>query len=583
MNSFSLTHLDYTIFFIYLVVLIILSVTYRATKFKEMFGEYKKPGWLLLAISLFMIEWSPMTDMMSMGIILENGYSSLWVLKSRFWLAGVPAILFASMWSRLVFKTDNELLRLRYSGNSAVIMHVFRAVFLSIFVIPLFGSFIILSLKKFIDVIYVNPAFSTNILLIVGVMLLVLKNSFHQKLRTDFLSAIICITAPFIVCFFIFQEYGGASNLYDTLLFQFPEKTNLIPSFATVDGQSTLSNFFVFIFIQWWSVYIIDNSDPNAQRHFQAKNQFQAFKSLFIPIIISSLMFLLVSVVWDCGILEYNNYTPGSVDTEAFYLEVALKYLPTGFRSLVIIAILFSLITTLESIINWGAGLLTVDIIETYIYKNGTDRHYRYLSFAMMLLVVTISLGFAFNNDKIFTLQKFIFSISAGVAPVFLLRWFWWRINAWTQISAMISSLVYTLIFDHLYGSHKGFQVAIDALCQTTLLSHYPLKLIILTALVVTTWLTVMYATNPDDPKHLKKFVQKTGTGGFWPKNFPKTNYQFPKRICLCIVFAVTYILPYLFAWQFKFGNTTLGWFLVLIFLTLTIFVYRLMFRLLSR
>jgi len=242
---------------------------------------------------------------------------------------------------------------------------------------------------------------------------------------------------------------------------------------------------------------------------FKQKTSSKRSSHFFIPIIVSSLMFLLVSVVWDCGILEYNNYAPGSVDTEAFYLEVALKYLPDGFRSLVIIAILFSLITTLESIINWGAGLLTVDIVETYLYKNGEDSHYRYLSLAMMLLVVIISLGFAFNNDKIFTLQKFIFSISAGVAPVFLLRWFWWRVNAWTQISAMISSLVYTLIFDHLYATHSDFQGVIDALCHITLLNQYPLKLIILTGLVVATWLTVMYVTSPDDQEQLKMFVQK--------------------------------------------------------------------------
>lgn len=578
----TLSHLDLFIIFFYLLVIVLLSIIFRATKFKEMFGENKKPSWLILSASLLMISWSPMRDMMSMGIILENGYSSLWVLKGRFWLAGVPAILFASMWVRLKFKTDNELLRLRYSGKSAVVMHVFRAIFLSFFVIPLFGSFLILALKKFIDVLYVGGDISTNTIVAVSVLLLVLKNSFHQKIRTDSITALLCIIAPFFVCYFIFQEYGGISEMYQTLRIDFPEKTNLLPSFEPTEGKSTLSNFLVFIGIQWWSVYIIDDSDPNAQRHFQAKNRFFAFKALFVPILISSLMFLLISFIWDAGILEYAKYDSSTVDAEAFYLEIALKYVPEGFRALIVIAFVFSFITTLESIINWGAGLLTVDIFQTYLFKEGTDAQYRYFSFAMMTLVSIISLLFAFNNDKLFTLQKFIFSISAGVAPVFLLRWFWWRINAWTQISAMVSSLVYTLIFDHLYASSLGFKALIDSICKATMLDYYPLKLIILTNLVVATWLTVMYATQPDTTEQLKKFYKATGTGGIWPKEFGDNGYQLNKKIGICLLFAATYILPYLFVWQFKFGSVVYGSILALIFLVAATLVYKMMSVLLS-
>jgi solute:Na+ symporter, SSS family len=512
------SELDFIIIGIYFLVIIGISIIFRATNFKEMFGENKKPSWILLSASLLMITWSPMTDMMSMGIILENGYSSLWVLKDRFWLAGVPAILFASMWAGLKFKTDNELIRLRYSGSSAVVMHVFRAVFLSFFVIPFFGAFIILALRKFLEVFFAGQNLPINFILIAGVLLIVLKNSFRQKLRTDLLNAAICIIAPVIICYCIFQHYDGFSGLYTTLQAEFPQKINLFPSFEQVDGKSNISNFLVFLLVQWWSVYIIDNSDPNAQRHIQAKSRFLAFKALFLPILISSLMFLLISVIWDCGILEYKHVNPKLVDSEAFYIEVAFKYLPDGFKAVVAIAFLFSFITTLENIINWGGGLLTVDIMQRYIYTDGSDHQYRYISFLMMLVVAAISLIFAFQSEKLFNLQKFIFSISAGVAPVFLLRWFWWRINAWTQISAMVSSLVYTLIFDHLYAVHAGFKQVIDHICQITLLDYYPLKLVLLTLAVVLTWLTTMFFTDPVAKDQLKIFYKITGTGGIWPR-----------------------------------------------------------------
>ncbi|MCK5071144.1 MAG: hypothetical protein KAR01_11395, partial [Desulfocapsa sp.] len=393
----SLSTTDYLVIGVYLVFIGGLSILYRAKRFNQMFGEDKKPSWVLLAASLLMIEWSPMTDMMSMGLILENGYSGIWMLKSRFLLAGVPAILFATMWSRLHFKTDNELIRLRFSGKSAVILHIFRAIFLSIFVIPFFGAFIILALKKLLEVVDVNLMFSTEILLTCGVLLLVFKNSFHQKIRTDFFNAIICVTAPMIICYFIFKAYDGPAVIYETLRAGFSEQTALIPSFKTNTNGNSFPNFLVFILIQWWSVNIVDNSDPNAQRHLQAKTQFAAFKALFIPILVTSIMFLFISTIWDCGLLEYQTNALSGVDKEAFYLHIAMKYLPDGFKAIVLIAILFSFITTLESIINWAGALLTVDIVQTYLYKNGKDKDYKYLSFAAMLLVSVISLFFAFN------------------------------------------------------------------------------------------------------------------------------------------------------------------------------------------
>ncbi len=504
------------------------------------------------------------------------------MLKSRFWLAGVPAILYATMWSRLKFQTDNELIRLRFSGKSAVFLHVFRAIFLSIFVIPLVGSFIILALRKLFDVLHFDSFLNPEIVLVVGVLLLVLKNSFHQKIRTDLLNAGVCLTAPILVCFFLLQAYGGFEKIYSSLKLAASDEIRLIPTINDPNNSSSFANFFVFIFIQWWSVNIVDNSDPNAQRHIQAKSQFAAFKTLFIPIIVTSLMFVFVSTIWDCGLLEYkvNNYA--HVDKEAFYLQVALQHLPDGLKAVVLIAIVFSFITTLESIINWGGGLLTVDIVKTYLLKDGKDRQYKYLSFIAMLVVSTVSLLFAFNSDKIINLQKFIFSISAGVAPVFLLRWFWWRINAWTQISAMVSSLVYTLAYDYLYQNSSAFMAYVETICFETGLSPYPLKLIILTILVVATWLTVMYCTKPDDKEHLARFVEQTGTGGIWPNSFSRTNYQMSKRLSLCLVFAVTYILPFLFIWQFKFGNPSVAVSLLFVFAVLAVYVYRSMSVLLS-
>jgi Na+/proline symporter len=481
------------------------------------------------------------------------------------------------MWSRLKIQTDNELIRLRFYGNSGIYLHVFRATFLAFFVIPLFASFIILALRKLVYLLPFAHGINPDLLLIGVVLLLVLKNSFHQKIRTDLFNACICLIAPIIICFFLLKAYGGPSVIYGTLNGIAANEVRLIPNFVDSDSGETMANLLVFFFIQWWSVNIVDNSDPNAQRHLQAKSQYAAFKALFFPILLTSFMFLFVSTIWDCGLLAYKQGNYAVVDKEAFYLQIALQHLPAGFRAIALMAIVFSLITTLESIINWGGGLLTIDIWKRYIYYKGSDTHYRYSSFLAMILVSVIALIFAYNSDQIIALQKFVFSISAGVAPVFLLRWFWWRINAWTQITAMLSSLVYTLTYDYLFLHNSGFRQLIETLCTDMGLSPFPLKLALLTFLVVLTWLMVMFATKPDKKEHLVEFVRQTGTGGLWPQGFPDTGYRLKKRLLLCVLLAVTSILPFLFIWQFKFGSFLYGAGLLSLFIGLACYVYKAM------
>ena len=139
----------------------------------------------------------------------------------------------------------------------------------------------------------------------------------------------------------------------------------------------------------------------------------------------------------------------------------------------------------------------------------------------------------------------------------------------------MLSSLVYTLAYDSSYQSNAHFRIFADAVCNTMGLSPYPLKIVILTVLVVSTWLVVMYCTQPDEKEHLRRFVKETGTGGKWFDEFGPSCYQLPKRIFLCLVFALTYILPFIFIWQLKFGSMVVGLGMLFLFIGLAAYVYR--------
>jgi Na+/proline symporter len=148
---------------------------------------------------------------------------------------------------------------------------------------------------------------------------------------------------------------------------------------------------------------------------------------------------------------------------------------------------------------NWGASFLTVDFYKTYFVKAKSSTHYARISFLMMVLLSSLSLISTFYIDSLETLIKITFSISSVVAPVFALRWFWLRINAWSQLSAMLSSGVYTLTFYILQGNFEEF-------FKQSVLQPYEWRMIIVTILTTATWIIVTYLTKPDDRETIEHF-----------------------------------------------------------------------------
>jgi len=184
-----------------------------------------------------------------------------------------------------------------------------------------------------------------------------------------------------------------------------------------------------------------------------------------------------------------------------------------------------------------------------------------------MFIITITALIIAYYNQYMLGLQKFIFSMAAGVGPVFIFRWFWWRINAWSQLSAMLSSLIYTVSFDLLYKYFVGFHNSFDFLLAQWNFSYYPLKLIILTFLVTLTWLSVTFLTKTDDKEHLKKYVEKVKPSGWWPKGFNLQKGISYNKIYLLLIYALVSILPFVFVWMFKFYSILISSFLFVLWI----------------
>jgi SSS family solute:Na+ symporter len=169
-------------------------------------------------------------------------------------------------------------------------------------------------------------------------------------------------------------------------------------------------------------------------------------------------------------------------------------------------------ITTVESLLNWGGSFLTIDFYKTYFRPNQSKKHYAILSFLAMTFICLLAILITRNMTSLESVIKVVFSISAGVAPVYILRWFWLRINAWSQLSAMIASGVYTLAFNWYVSLYP---------IQTPNFNAYNWQIVTVTILTTITWLIVTFLTPKDDSITLarfkailpprKKILQKTG------------------------------------------------------------------------
>jgi Na+/proline symporter len=557
--------LDLFVIIAYLLILISVSFLAYSKKHQNIFSSEKMIPWWILGMSYFIINNDNINSLPQMGILLEKGYSGLWIYYTAFLSAGIIPIIFAPMWGKLRFMTDNQFILFRFSGTSAKILHGFRAIYVGYLVVALMCSmYIIATTKLFVVFFHMDYNFAFGIVSLLA-LLIIFKNSFRVKVRTDFLNGILFIVIFIISAIYILKYAGGAQFVYHALNTDFYEQTRLFPQEGFTSTFETLPNILVFFLVQWWSINVLDGGGHEAQRFMTARTPKNAFKVAIMPILFITIFFVFRSIIYDAGILLYKTKTAlipmtnGMADNEAFFMGLFANILPDGLKALAFIAFLIGFVASYESFLNWGSGFVSVDFINTYVDKfAGENRKVLYAYLVMFLITIT-ALIVAYYNQYMLGLQKFIFSMAAGVGPVFILRWFWWRINAWSQLSAMLSSLIYTIGFDLMYAFSGAFHTGFDSLLLQWNFSYYPLKLLILTILVSLTWLTVTFLTKPDEKEHLKRFAEKVKPSGCWPKGFDTPQSISYRKIAILAVYALVSVLPFIFVWMFKFYSIPIG------------------------
>jgi len=510
----EISRLDWIIIAVSIAVCFIPALFYarRAGKnVSEFFASGRSVPWWLVGISMVATTFSTDTPNLVTDIVRQNGIAGNWIWWA-FLLTGMATVfLYARMWRRSGVLTDLEFYEIRYSGKAASTVRGFRALYLGLMFNCVIMATVNLAMVKIANVVLGWPAGQTLILCGVINIFFAATSGLWGVLVIDMIQFGIAMTGAFSLAYFALQQpqVGGLAGLVDKL----PAETmSFLPDFS--NWELALTVLIIPIAIQWWSVWY-PGAEPGggsyiAQRMLASKSERDALGgTLFFnaahyalrpwPWIVVALASLLVYPELADIKKAFPDVDPSLINHDMAY-PAMLRFLPAGFLGIMIAGLLAAYVSTMITHLNWGTSYLVHDFYRRFFRANASEKHYvavgRVATAGLMILAGLLTLVLESAKGSF----DLLLSVGAGTGLIYLLRWFWWRINAWSEISAMISSFVITAVFFIL---RKG---------GVEIPTHYALIGTIAATTVV--WLVVTYLTPETDRNALVRFYKLVRPAG---------------------------------------------------------------------
>ena len=513
----SLTSLDWIIVALSVVISFIPALFFykrAGSSTEEFFTSGRAAPWWLVGISMVATTFSTDTPNLVTNMVRENGVADNWLWWS-FLLTGMMTVFFfAKLWRRSRVMTDLEFYEIRYSGKAATFVRGFRALYLGLFFNCVIMASVNLAAAKIGNIVLGLPMWQTLLFASIITIFFASVSGLWGVLVTDSVQFLITMSSTFAVAYFALQqpEVGGLAGLIAKVP---ASRLNLLPDFSN-NWNVALSVMIIPITIQWWSVWY-PGAEPGggsyiAQRMLASKTEKDAVAgTLFFnvmhyalrpwPWIIVALCSTLIFPQLSDIARAYPYVDPTLIGHDMAY-PAMLKFLPAGFLGAMVAGMLAAYRSTIETHLNWGTSYLVHDFYRRFLKPGETEKHYVLVGRLTTagLMVCAALLTFALDTAK----ESFdlILSIGAGTGLLYILRWFWWRINAWSEIAAMVSSFVLALGF--FIARKFGFVVQ----------SEVSLVITIVASTIV--WMTVTYLAPQTDNARLVSFyklIRPSGPG----------------------------------------------------------------------
>jgi SSS family solute:Na+ symporter len=479
----------------------------------EFFTSGRAAPWWLIGVSMVATTFSTDTPNLVTNFVREKGVANNWQWWA-FLLTGMATVFFyARLWRRSGVLTDLEFYERRYSGRPASLVRGFRAVYLGLFFNCVIMATVNLAAAKIANVLLGWPMAET--LIVCGLLNIAFAatSGLWGVLVTDFIQFGIAMTGSFAAAYYALQqpEVGGLVGLVAKLD---PRTLNLLPDFS--DWGLTLTVLIIPITVQWWSVWY-PGAEPGggsyiAQRMLAAKSERDAFGGTLLfniahyalrswPWIIVALCSLLVYPQLSDIARTFPYVDPKLIGHDMAY-PAMLRFLPHGMLGLMVAGLLAAYVSTISTHLNWGTSYLVHDFYRRFIRSDANERHYVTVGRVVTGLLMICAGGITFVLDTASASFQLLLSVGAGTGLLYLLRWFWWRVNAWCEIAAMVSSFAVAVGF--FVASKTGHAVP----------AHISLLLTVAVTTVV--WVSVAFLSPPTDRATLVDFyrlVRPAGAG----------------------------------------------------------------------
>lgn len=477
----------------------------------EFFTSGRAAPWWLIGGSMVATTFSTDTPNLVTNLVREGGVANNWVWWA-FLLTGMSTVFFyARMWRRSGVLTDLEFYEIRYSGKAAAMVRAFRAVYLGLFFNIMIMATVNLAAAKIANVLLGWPMWQTlGACAILNVAFASIAGLWGV-LITDLFQFVIAMTASGAAAYYALQQpqVGGLHGLVTQIP---PSTLQLLPDFS--NWPMAMSVLIIPLTISWWSVWY-PGSEPGggsyiAQRILASKSEKDALGgTLFFnvahyalrpwPWIIVALSSMLVYPTLDDIARAFPYLDRNLIGHDTAY-SAMLVFLPSGFLGLMVAGLLAAYVSTISTHLNWGTSYLVHDLYRRFIKTDATELHYVNVGRLVTALLMLLAAGMTFLLESARSSFDLLLSIGAGSGLLYLLRWYWWRINAWSEIAAMAVSFVVAVGF--FIAGKSG--VAVDG--NTSLL---------VTVFATTiSWVAVTLATKPENEATLINFYKLVRPAG---------------------------------------------------------------------
>jgi len=550
----QLQFLDYAVIIVFFIIIFSIAA-YYSRKAGQDTGQFFLSGrnlpWYIAGTAMVATTFAADTPLAVTELVAKNGIAGNWLWWNLVIGGMLTVFFFSRLWRRSGIVTDVEFVEFRYSGKSAAVLRGFRAVYLGLLMNAIVMGWVNKAMEKIFRVVF--PEYDAFLLVVILVFIITIYASASGLLgtsRTDSFQFVFAMMGTIVLAVIVVQlpQIGGMAQFKTKLA---PQVIDFFPRIGDISAEGitggvlslSIGAFIAHMGLQWWASWY-PGADPGgggyvAQRMMSAKDEKHSlFATLWfniahftlrpwpwILVALAALVILpreqnpqilqqenpvlyeqvvqvheeqsLLSENRDQAFKDFYERYENTVDPGIMYPKLMVMFLPVGLLGMLIAVFLAAYMSTIASQLNWGTSYIINDFYRRFIKKDAPEKHYVFISRVGMVVVVVFSLFMTrYVLTTISGAWEFILSASAGTGAVLILRWFWWRINAWSEIAAMITPFIVLPIVQNYYNM------------------VFPMTLYPIVGITTIVWLAVTFMTSPVDREKLKTFYRKVHPGG---------------------------------------------------------------------